>query len=60
MILKTTFVPLCCRTETPWVIVVFHEAWYSTFNKHYKENECMRMGYEPLLTHYKVDLYLQG
>lgn len=52
--------PYTCRTETPWLIVVFHEAWYSTFSQHYKENECMRVAYEPLLTRHKVDIYLHG
>lgn len=52
--------PYTCRTETPWLIVVFLEAKYSTFSWHYKENKCMRVVYQPLLTRHKVDVYLHG
>jgi hypothetical protein len=37
------------RVKTPWLIVMNHAPWYSTFAKHWLEPECWRKTYEPLL-----------
>jgi UDP-2,3-diacylglucosamine pyrophosphatase LpxH len=33
---------------------------YNTYKGHYKENECMRQVYEPLLVKYSVDILVLG
>ena len=33
---------------------------YTTYGAHYKENECMRQLYEPLLLQHNVDIVLNG
>ncbi|KAF8059725.1 PAP15 [Scenedesmus sp. PABB004] len=48
------------RTATPWVIVSLHAPWYNTYTEHFKENECMRQVYEPLLLEASVDIVLLG
>jgi 3',5'-cyclic AMP phosphodiesterase CpdA len=48
------------RSITPWLVVVFHSPWYTSYNGHYKENECMRQAYEPLLVAAGVDLVVGG
>lgn len=48
------------RTKTPWLIVSTHAPWYNTYATHYKENECMRQAYEPLLFKYNVDIMFLG
>jgi hypothetical protein len=40
------------RKVTPWVLVMMHSPWYTSYNAHYRESDCMRQTYEPLL--YKV------
>lgn len=46
--------------KTPWVLVAIHAPWYHTYKGHYKEVECMRQAYEPLLVAHQVDLVLSG
>ncbi|XVF65208.1 hypothetical protein PTKIN_Ptkin09bG0228800 [Pterospermum kingtungense] len=48
------------RKRTPWVVVAMHPTWYSTYTKHYRENECMRQQMEGLLYKYGVDIVLSG
>ena len=48
------------RKRTPWLVVVMHAPFYSSFTKHYKEPECMRQTYEPLMNKYGVDFVLSG
>jgi hypothetical protein len=48
------------RKRTPWVIVSTHSNLYSTFVGHFKEMDCFREAYEPLLLKYGVDLLLNG
>ncbi|WIA11592.1 hypothetical protein OEZ85_011697 [Tetradesmus obliquus] len=48
------------RSVTPWLILLVHAPWYSTYASHFKENDCMREGYEPLVTQYDVDIMLVG
>jgi UDP-2,3-diacylglucosamine pyrophosphatase LpxH len=45
------------RVHTPWVI---NAPWYHTYAGHYKEVECMRQAYEPLLVKHQVDLVVSG
>jgi hypothetical protein len=44
------------RTVTPWLILLIHAPWYTTYASHLKENECMRENYESLVTQYAVDI----
>lgn len=48
------------RRRTPWLVVMMHAPWYTSFTKHYKEAECMRVTYEPLFAKYGVDIVLAG
>lgn len=48
------------RSVTPWLVAVWHPPWYSTYNAHYKEAECMRLEMEELLYSYGVDLVFNG
>ena len=48
------------RKRTPWLVVIMHAPFYSTYTKHYKEPECMRATYEPLMSKYSVGLVLSG
>eukprot|EP00891_Asterochloris_glomerata_P003873 jgi/Astpho2/3873/Aster-04384 len=48
------------RTQTPWVVVQFHNPWYSTYAGSFKQVECLRYALEPLLYKYGVDLILNG
>ncbi|WIA32552.1 hypothetical protein OEZ86_003360 [Tetradesmus obliquus] len=48
------------RTKTPWLIVVTHAPWYMSYKGHFRENECMREAYEPLLLKHKVDMVFSG
>lgn len=48
------------RASTPWVIVAVHAPFYHTYLGHYKEAECMRQAYEPLLVEHGVDIVLSG
>jgi hypothetical protein len=42
------------------VLVAVHAPFYHTYLGHYKEVECMRQAYEPLLVRHQVDLVLSG
>lgn len=62
----TGSLPKCCqcvlqtdRIVTPWLILLVHAPWYSTYASHFKENDCMREGYEPLVTQYGVDIMVR-
>lgn len=48
------------RSKTPWVIVNFHAPWYHTYVNHYKENDWMRVYFEPAFLKYGVDLVMNG
>jgi hypothetical protein len=46
------------RTATPWLVVYFHAPMYSSYEASFKQVECMRLTYEPLL--FKVRTALCG
>ena len=48
------------RTETPWIIGVWHSPWYCTNHAHYNSGADMKYYFEDLLYQYKVDLILNG
>jgi hypothetical protein len=48
------------RSKQPWLVVMWHASWYSTYSKHWRETECMRRAYEPLFRQYKVDVVING
>jgi len=48
------------RKKTPWLIVYFHAPIVSSYEASFKQVECMRLTYEPLLFKYGVDLVLNG
>ena len=48
------------RSATPWVIVAMHAPWYSSYYKHYKTVECMRIALEPIMVEHGVDLVFAG
>lgn len=48
------------RRRTPWLVVLAHAPFYASFTKHYKEVECMRATYEPLMRKYGVDMVISG
>lgn len=48
------------RTETPWLIVVFHAPWYTSYKSHYMEANCHRLDTETLLYENGVDLVFNG
>ncbi|KAK9857590.1 hypothetical protein WJX84_010024 [Apatococcus fuscideae] len=49
------------RTLTPWVIVHFHNPWYSTYSySDFKQQDCFRQILEPLMYKYGVDLVYNG
>lgn len=48
------------RSITPWLIAIWHPPWYSTYEAHYREAECMRVEMEDLLYLYGVDIVFNG
>lgn len=48
------------RAAAPWLVVAFHAPFYHSYVSHYKEQECFRQVYEPLLYAAKVDFVLSG
>eukprot|EP00878_Enallax_costatus_P020763 GHUV01021956.1.p1 GENE.GHUV01021956.1~~GHUV01021956.1.p1 ORF type:complete len:390 (+),score=60.00 GHUV01021956.1:1278-2447(+) len=48
------------RSKTPWLIVASHAPWYNSYAGHYKEADCFRMAYEPLLVKHQVDVFFHG
>ncbi|EOY14890.1 Purple acid phosphatase 10 isoform 2 [Theobroma cacao] len=48
------------RTETPWLIVLMHCPFYSSYVHHYMEGESMRVIYEPWFVQHKVDVVFAG
>jgi len=48
------------RTQTPWVVVVFHTPWYNSNSNHYLEGNQAQMDMEPLLYKHGVDLVVNG
>lgn len=48
------------RSTTPWLVATWHPPWYSTYEAHYREAECMRMEMEDLLYSYGVDIVFNG
>ncbi|XP_022769089.1 purple acid phosphatase-like isoform X4 [Durio zibethinus] len=52
--------PKVNRTETPWLIVLMHCPFYSSYVHHYMEGESMRVMYEPWFVEYMVDVVFAG
>lgn len=48
------------RDVTPWLVATWHPPWYTTYNAHYREVECMRVAMEDLLYQYGVDIVFNG
>ena len=48
------------RSTTPWLVATWHPPWYSTYEAHYREAECMRIEMEELLYSYGVDIVFNG
>ncbi|KAG2545568.1 hypothetical protein PVAP13_9KG013200 [Panicum virgatum] len=48
------------RSVTPWLIAGWHAPWYTTYEAHYREAECMRVEMEELLYSYAVDVVFTG
>ncbi|KAJ4723019.1 Purple acid phosphatase [Melia azedarach] len=48
------------RAVTPWLVATWHSPWYSTYQAHYREAECMRVAMEDLLYNYRVDIVFNG
>lgn len=48
------------RSKTPWLIVTSHAPWYNSYAGHFKEADCFRMAYEPLLLEYQADIVIHG
>uniref|UniRef100_A0A6N2LCZ0 Purple acid phosphatase n=2 Tax=Salix viminalis TaxID=40686 RepID=A0A6N2LCZ0_SALVM len=48
------------RSITPWLVAVWHPPWYSSYNAHYREAECMMVAMEELLYSYAVDIVFNG
>ncbi|KAB2636568.1 purple acid phosphatase 15 [Pyrus ussuriensis x Pyrus communis] len=48
------------RSITPWLVATWHPPWYSTYEAHYREADCMRMEMEELLYSYGVDIVFNG
>ncbi|KAM1234249.1 hypothetical protein ACFX2J_003859 [Malus domestica] len=48
------------RSTTPWLAATWHPPWYSTYEAHYREAECMRLEIEELLYSYGVDIVFNG
>lgn len=48
------------RSVTPWLVATWHPPWYSTYEAHYREAECMRVEIEDLLYSYGVDIVFNG
>ncbi|KAK2649500.1 hypothetical protein Ddye_016989 [Dipteronia dyeriana] len=48
------------RSITPWLIAAWHPPWYSSYEAHYREAECMRVEMEELLYSYGVDIVFNG
>lgn len=52
--------PEARNSTTPWLIVLMHAPWYTSYAIHYREVECMRASLEPLLARAGVDLVFSG
>ncbi|GFY99382.1 purple acid phosphatase 15 [Actinidia rufa] len=48
------------RSITPWLVAAWHPPWYSSYQAHYREAECMRVAMEELLYSYGVDIVFTG
>ncbi|KAI8465064.1 MAG: Metallo-dependent phosphatase-like protein [Monoraphidium minutum] len=48
------------RKKTPWLIAYFHAPFVTSYEASFKQVECMRLTYEPLLYKYGADLILNG
>ncbi|KAM1212271.1 hypothetical protein ACFX11_003968 [Malus domestica] len=47
-------------STTPWLVATWHPPWYSTYEAHYREADCMRLEMEELLYSYGVDIVFNG
>ena len=45
--------------KTPWLVVIFHNPWYTTWGG-FKTEDCTRQAMEPLFKQYEVDLVYNG
>ena len=52
--------PEARNSTTPWLIVLMHAPWYTSYAIHYREVECMRASVEPLLARAGVDMVFSG
>lgn len=52
--------PKANRIETPWLIVLMHTPWYSSYSYHYMEGETMRVMLDPWFVKHKVDVVFSG
>ena len=52
--------PEARNSTTPWLIVLMHAPWYTSYATHYREVECMRASLEPLLAKAGVDIVFSG
>jgi len=48
------------RSETPWVLAMYHRPWYSSNTARPTDSEPMRLSFEPLFAQYKVDMAVAG
>lgn len=48
------------RSRTPWLVVYFHAPFVSSYEASFKQVECMRLTYEPLMYRHGVDVVLNG
>ncbi|KAL7081396.1 hypothetical protein ACP275_14G037300 [Erythranthe tilingii] len=48
------------REVTPWLVATWHPPWYTTYQAHYRESECMKVAMEDLLYQYRVDIVFNG
>ena len=58
---KALNIPVEVRNSTtPWLIVLMHAPWYTSYATHYREVECLRASLEPLFAKAGVDLVFSG
>jgi hypothetical protein len=48
------------RSITPWLVATWHPPWYSSYETHYREAECMRVEMKYMLYSYGVDKVFNG
>ena len=48
------------NSTTPWLVVLMHAPWYTSYATHYREVECMRASLEPMFARAGVDVVVSG